>query len=163
MYSQRVLGMIILGSLTTVANAIKLYNSLSMTSNLYNIQLCRIMQTKQEKINSTAQLERHSFKLFFPNWICIKLNIYCTLSLHSRSKHFDFGGVHSRVRHHLSRETRDCLSSILQQQGVHARSQRDVGHRVGPVFVIHNLSLRFCTWNMKLEFVLHGEPPKFLL
>lgn len=158
--------MIILGSFT-VANAIKLYNSLSMTSNLYNIQQCRLMQSKRnqtgKKINSTAQLECQSFKLLFPNWICIKLNIYCTLSLHSRSKHFDFGGVHSRVRHHLSRETRDGLPSILQQQGVHARSQRDVGHCVGPVFVIHNLSLRFRTWNMKLEFVLHGEPPKMLL
>lgn len=70
---------------------------------------------------------------------------YCTLSLHSGSEHFDLRGVHGRIHHHLCRETGDGLASILQQQCVHAGGQRYVGHRVGPVFVVHHLRLSFNT------------------
>lgn len=72
---------------------------------------------------------------------------YRTSSVHSGSEHFDLGGVDSRIRHHLGREAGDGLASVLQQQGVHAGGQRDVGHRVGPVFVVHHLCLSFNPWN----------------
>lgn len=77
---------------------------------------------------------------------------YCTFSPHSGSKHFDLGGVDSRIHHHLSRETRDGLASILQLQSVHARGEGDVGHRVRPVFVVHHLGLGFGTWNKRYSF-----------
>lgn len=70
-----------------------------------------------------------------------------TLSLQARSKHFDFGGVDSRLHHHFGGEAWDRLAPVLEQQGVHAGREGEVGHRVGPVFVVQHLrfSLHTCT------------------
>lgn len=86
-----------------------------------------------------------------PTSVDAQVGEYWTWSLQSRSKHFDFGGIDSRIHHHPGGEARDRLSPVLEQQRVHAGREGDVGHRLGPVFVVHNLrfSRRTCKKNQK--------------